>query len=87
MINVGKKNRWALIECLKEAFDRALKDLPDNMLHNFTKEKPFYELTLTVGGEKFHRVVLQRELAQANARIKALEKQLAEQEVEESIEE
>lgn len=76
MINIGKNNRWALVQCLREAFEREVAAIPKTMVHNFSHANPQYALTVKVDAELVHRVIVEAELADARKRIARLEKRI-----------
>ena len=51
---------------LKREFEIQMEKLPSVIHHNFTKEEPFFDLAVSIDGEKFHRMVLEEKVAQLN---------------------
>lgn len=86
ILNVGQKNRWALIQCLREEFEKQLEKIPEMMIHNFSNKDPFYTMTVSVHTEKFHRLVLEKELEDVRLHVLRLEKKLKEAEGQTTVE-
>jgi len=71
MINIDKKNKWALVQCLREAFEKEIGkiSLDEGMQHplssssysssSSSREIPQYRMTLTIEAEHVHRVILE----------------------------
>jgi hypothetical protein len=76
MINIGKKNRWALIQCLREEFERQLEKIPQGMIHNFTISEPYYEFSIKVDADRIHRVLLEKENEDLKKRLERLEQKI-----------
>jgi len=82
MINVGHLNRWALIQLLKEDFEEKLRKIPHMMVHNFSTAAPTFKLTLEVDAEKFHRLVLQKEVQDLTKKLERLQKHNSQEQLE-----
>jgi hypothetical protein len=73
MINVGKHNLHILKKLLYCKLEEHLDSLPPMKTHNFSKTKPYYEVTLQVSAHEFGALVLQEENAKLKIKINRLE--------------
>ena len=87
MINIGKKNKWALVQCLREAFEKEIGKISLNemMQHTFSREMPQYKMTLTIEAEHVHRVILEKKPSDAKKAGKQIDIRKDWQEVKEGI--
>lgn len=74
--NVGQKNQWVLRKLLQKQFEEASAKIGGIFTYNFTKEKPYFELTLRVKEEDFTNLVKDAELSDLKVKVRELEDKL-----------
>jgi hypothetical protein len=64
VVNVGFRNKNLLVDLLVERLEQEIDNIRLNQYysHNFTKEKPYFKLELTVSAESFENAVLKGEI-------------------------
>lgn len=73
MINVGAKNRHILKKLLRIKLEKFIDSLPQKMIYNFSQEKPFYDIKLTISSDEFELECIKEENNNLRKRILRLE--------------
>lgn len=59
MINIGHTNKKFLFDLLRKKLEEQIKNMENSLYsYNFTKENPYFELTIQVHTDSFEVVVL-----------------------------
>ncbi len=68
---VGLRTKWALKKLLEKAFLRELKKQDRFFTHNFSREKPYFEVTLRVNADEFAAEVMEAEISVLQKKLKS----------------
>lgn len=68
---VGLRTKWALKKLLEKAFLRELKAWPKHFTHNFSREKPYFEVTVRVTADEFAAEVMEAEISILQKKLKS----------------
>ena len=68
--SVNERTLWALRKLLRREFDAAMDKIKDNFRHDFTKEKPCYEVALRVDAHEFASTVMEAEISELKRQLK-----------------
>lgn len=68
---VGQRTQFALRKLLEKAFEREMDKLKGHFTYNFSREKPYFEMTLKVHADDFAAEVMEQEISILQRKLKA----------------
>ncbi len=75
--NVGQKTVHVFRTLLKKKFDEKLKEIGSDFRHDFSYEKPYFELTIRLDAYDFATTIMEQELLSLGRKLAAANKRIA----------